>query len=154
MTELGTCEKCGDSIEVLRRPVHRLRGTRHWWRGFAVVFTDPLRYCPVCGALYTPANRLIDEAVVETSTEMKARGFRDDMAGLRDGFGAVVLASGATIGWTVFGPASYDAVVTVVAAAVGGVSLVPFTYFARKVRTAKHELRRLRSARARGEIPE
>jgi hypothetical protein len=138
----------------LQRPARRLSGTRHWWRGFAVVFTDPLRYCPICGALYTPSNRLIDEAVVETSTEQKARGFRDDMVGLRDGFGAVVIASGATIGWTVFGPATYDAFVTVVAAAAGGVSLLPFTYFARKARRAKHELRRLRSARVRGEIPE
>ena len=149
---LDQCQECGADIAILRKPLRRLRWTRYWWVGLSSLGSQPLRFCPDCGALYGPRGNLLAKAVVETTTESKQRRFRDDMVGLRDGFGTVVVASGMTIGWTVFGPVTYDVAVAVWAAALGGASMLPFGYFARKAQKAKKELKRLRTVRIRGEL--
>ncbi len=153
MSGLKSCEDCGEPIDVLRRPVRRLRWSRYWWHGWTSLLGNPLRYCPACGALYSFGGQLLGSAVVETAHELKARDFRDDMIGLRDGFGTIVVASGLTVGWTILGPVAYDVTVAIWAGAVGGISLLPFSFFAKKARKAKSELRQLRSARTKGLLP-
>ncbi len=76
------------------------------------------------------------------------------MRGMRDGFGVVSAASAITVVWSAVGPIAYDGAVAVVAAIVGGASLLPAGYFGRKVRHARRELKRMKTARLNGEILE
>jgi hypothetical protein len=148
------CERCGRELEVLHRPLRRLRWSKHWWRGASSLFSQPLRICPGCGSLYDYNGQLVAAGAAETEVEMRARRFRGDMVALRDGFGAVVLASGMTVAWTLLGPLSYDLAITILSASVGAVSLMPFGYFARKARAARREIKRLKQARREGKVLE
>ena len=144
------CTNCGADLEVLVRPVRRLRWTRHWWRGVSSLLSQPLRHCKACGSLYDAAGALVATGATETETEAKVRRFRNDMIGLRDGFGAVVLGSGLTVAWTVLGPVTYDPMVTVLAGSLGVAALGPFGYFMTKVRKIKRQLKEWRKARKHG----
>jgi len=148
------CERCGRELEVLDRPLRRLRWTRHWWRGASSLFSQPLRICSGCGSLYDFKGTLVAAGAAETEIEMRARRFRGDMVALRDGFGAVVLASGMTVAWTLVGPLGYDLAITILSGSVGALSLLPFGYFARKARAAKQEIKRLKQARREGKVLE
>ena len=72
------------------------------------------------------------------------------MVHLRDGFATLVLASEVGAVWTLMNAGSYDLRVTVVMGAIGGLALIPFTFFARKASTAKRELKALKTARLKG----
>ena len=93
-------------------------------------------------------------ATSETDAELRVGGFRHDMRALRDGFATVVLAGEVSAIWTLMSSTSYDISVTIIAGTIGGLALVPFSYFARKVMLAKRDLKQLRSARIKGEIRE
>ena len=116
------------------------------------LFSQPLRYCPDCGTLYDHTGELIAAGAAETEIELKTGRLKDDMIGLRDGFGAVVVGSGITVAWTILGPLSYDPVVTALAAGVGVLAMGPFGYFFVKVRRTKKRLREWRRARKEGQI--
>ncbi len=146
------CKQCGHPLDVLRRPLRRLRWTRHWWRGLASFVGHPLRVCTNCGTVYTYDGRLVATGAAETDAEMRMRGFRYDMAALRDGFATLVLAGEVSAIWTLMSSTPYDISVTIIAGAVGGLALIPCSYFARKAARAKKELRRLKTARLKGEI--
>ena len=148
------CKQCGHPLDVLRRPLRRLRWTRHWWRGLASFVSHPLRVCTHCGTIYTFDGELVAAGAAETDVEMRMRGFRHDMAALRDGFATLVLAGEVSAIWTLMSSTPYDISVTIIAGTVGGLALIPFSYFARKVAGAKKELRRLKTARLKGEIRE
>ena len=144
------CQQCGHPLEILKRPLKRLRWTRYWWRGVASLVSQPLRLCPQCGSIYTHAGVLVATGAAETNAEMRLRGFKDDMIHLRDGFATLVLASEVGAVWTLMNAGSYDLGVTVVMGAIGGLALIPFTFFARKASTAKRELKSLKTARLKG----
>ncbi len=144
------CQQCGSPLEILKRPLKRLRWTRYWWRGLASLASQPLRLCPQCGSIYTQAGMLVATGAAETNAEMRLRGFKDDMAHLRDGFATLVLASEVGAVWTLMSAGSYDLRVTVVMGAIGGLSLIPFTFFASKASQAKRELKSLKTARLKG----
>ena len=113
---------------------------------------QPLKLCPTCGAIYTFDGTLIAQGAAETGWELRVRSYRDDMIGLRDGFGVVVLASAGTVGWALLGPVAYSAAIPIAVGAIGAAASVPFAYFARKVGQAKKEMKDMKSARRRGEI--
>lgn len=144
------CQQCGHPLEILKRPLKRLRWTRYWWRGVASLVSQPLRLCPQCGSIYTHAGVLVATGAAETNVEMRLRGFKDDMMHLRDGFATLVLASEVGAVWTLMNAGSYDLGVTVVMGAIGGLALIPFAFFARKASTAKRELKSLKTARLEG----
>lgn len=152
MATEDACQQCGEPLEVLRHPLRRLRWTRYWWHGLASLVSQPLKVCATCGNIYTFSGRFVAAGVAETAAEMKAQGFRDDMANLRDGFATVVIASQIALVWTLAGPGSFEPTVSVLSAVVGGAALLPFVYFAKKTRQAKKELKRLRMARQQGEL--
>ena len=144
------CRQCGHPLEILRRPLRRLRWTRYWWRGLASLVSQPLRVCTKCGAIYTHLGALVAAGAAETNAEMRIRGFKDDMIHLRDGFATVVLAGEVGAVWTLMSAGSYDPRLTVLMGAIGGLALVPFIYFARKASRAKRELKELKAARITG----
>ena len=148
------CEQCGHPLEILKRPLRRLRWTKHWWHGLASFVTQPLRVCTKCGSIYTYAGRLVASGAAETDAELRVGGFRHDMRVLRDGFATVVLAGEISAIWTLMSSTSYDISVTIIAGTIGGLALIPFSYFARKVMLANRDLKELRSARIKGEIRE
>ena len=148
------CKQCGHPLEILNRPLRRLRWTKHWWRGLASFATHPLRVCSNCGSIYTYAGQLVASGAAETDAELRVRGFRHDMRALRDGFATVVLAGEVSAIWTLMSSTSYDISVTIIAGTIGGLTLIPFSYFARKVTLARRDLKELRSARIKGEIRE
>ncbi len=145
-----TCAACGTDLEILRRPIRRLSWTRYWWRGVSSLFSQPLRHCTSCGSLYDASGTLVATGATETDAELKTRRFQNDMIGMRDGFGAVVLGSGMTVAWTLLGPVAYEPVITVVAGTVGALALGPCGYFLVKVRQTKRELKKWRKARRQG----
>jgi hypothetical protein len=110
--------------------------------------------CTHCGSIYTYDGDLVAAGAAETDAEMRIRGFRHDMAALRDGFATLVLAGEISAIWTLMSSTPYDISVTIIAGTIGGLALVPCTYFARKVAGAKKELRKLKTARLKGEIKE
>jgi len=75
------------------------------------------------------------------------------MAHLRDSFAAVAVAAELAVIWISAGTATFPVLAPIVAIGVGGGALLPFTYFARKARDARAELKRLREARVKGELP-
>lgn len=146
----ATCVRCGTELEILSRPLRRLRWSKHWLKGASSLFSQPLRLCSTCGSLYDQSGALVAEGAAETDNELRTTRFRNDMIGMRDGFGAVVVGSGMTVVWTIAGPVSYDPFVTVLAGTVGVLALAPFGYFFAKVRKIKRELKDLRKARKQG----
>lgn len=147
-----TCERCGHTLDIVRRPLSRLRWTRAWWQGVRSIFTRPLLACPACGTVFTWEGDLVHVGAAETSTERRLRAYRKEMANLRDSFGTVAVAGWAATLWMLFGPGSYDPTAPIIAASIGSVVLIPYTYFARKVRSAKKELKSLKVARLKGEL--
>ena len=154
MMATAQCQRCGNELQMLRRPLSRLRWTRYWWRGVTSLFTGPLSICPQCGAMYTGDGELLAAGAVETDTEHRLDIYRRDMALLSDSFGGIIAAAGLLIVWFLVGAGSYDLGQLVAAASVGAASFAPFTYFARKARNAKRDLKQLRQARRSGQIPQ
>jgi hypothetical protein len=144
------CQQCGHPLEILRRPLRRLRWTRYWWRGLASFVSQPLRVCTKCGSIYTYAGVLVAAGAAETDAELRLRGFKEDMAHLRDGFATVVLVGEVGAIWTLMNAGGYDPRLTVLMGVIGGLSLVPFTFFARKASRAKRELKGMKTARLKG----
>jgi len=131
-----------------------LRWTRHWWYGIVSVFAKPLRVCDACGSIYRFDGHLLAASAARTGRELELLQYRRDMVGLRDSFGAVVVASELTVLWTLVGPATYSTGVTIAAAVLGVVCLTPFGYFAGKVRQARRTLREMKAARKEGKVLE
>ncbi len=152
MTLAERCSRCGDVLEVLRHPIRRLRWTRYWWQGVASYFTGQLRVCARCGAVYTAEGDLLAAGAVATDTEQRLDTYRKDMAYLRDAFGAVIIAAEVAVIWLTAGE-SVALIKAILAGGIGVGSFAPFLFFGRKARLAKHELKRLKQARVRGEIP-
>lgn len=148
------CQQCGHPLEILRRPLRRLRWTRYWWRGLASLVSQPLQVCTKCGSVYTHQGALVAARAAETDAELRLRGFKEDMAHLRDGFASVVLVGEVGAVWTLLNAGSYDPRVTVLMCAIGGLSLVPFTFFARRASKAKRELKGMKTARLKGTTSE
>ena len=146
----NNCQQCGHPLDILKRPLGRLRWTRYWWRGLASFVSQPLRVCTKCGSIYTHQGVLVAAGAAETDAELRLRGFKDDMAHLRDGFATMVLVGEVGAVWTLMSAGGYDPRLTVLLCAIGGLSLVPFTYFARKASKAKRELKGMRTARLKG----
>ena len=152
MPTVGQCERCGHDLETLRSPVRRLRWTRYWWKGFTSFFTGHLRICPRCGAMYTGDGALLAAGAVETDSERRLNIYRKDMAYLRDGFAAVIVAAELAVVWLASGAEAFELAKVLLAGGVGLGALGPFAYFARKAQLAKRDLKRLKDARLRGEI--
>ncbi len=144
------CQRCGHPLEILKRPLKRLRWTRYWWRGVGSLLSQPLRLCAQCGSIYTYAGVLVATGAAETNVEIRLRGFKEDMVHLRDGFATLVLASEVGAVWTLMNAGSYDLGVTLVMGTIGGLALIPFAFFARKASKAKRELKSLKTARLKG----
>jgi|SRR3990170_2377164 len=148
-----TCQRCGGPLEVLRHPLRRLRGSGYWREGLRSLFALPLRVCPRCGAIYRFEGQLVAVGAAETADELRLKTYREDMAHLRDSFAAVAVAAELAVIWISSGTATFPVLAPIVAIGVGGGALLPFTYFARKARDARAELKRLREARVKGELP-
>lgn len=147
------CARCGAGLEILRHPVRRLSWTRYWWKGFTSFFTGQFRICSRCGAMYTGDGELLAAGAVETDAERSLNTYRKDMAYMRDGFAAVVIAAELAVVWLAAGAETFELAKVLLAGGVGIGSLGPFAYFARKAKLARRDLRRLKEARLRGEIP-
>ncbi len=153
MGDTERCKRCGAGLEHLRHPVRRLRWTRYWWKGVLSYFTGQLRICARCGAIYTAEGELLAAGAAETAAEVRLNSYRKDMAGIRDGFAAVVIAAELAAVWLVAGAETFDLARALLAGGVGVGALGPFVYFARKARIAKRDLKQLREARRQGAIP-
>ena len=147
------CDRCGHALEVLAKPVRRLRWTRYWWRGVKSLFTGQMKRCPQCGAMYSSEGELLAAGAIETDTEHRLNIYRKDMAYLRDSFAGIFVAAELAVIWLVAGAESVELTKAVVAGSLGAASLAPFFYFHRKARLAKRDLKRLRNARQQGRIP-
>ena len=145
--ELGNCILCAHPLKVLRKPVRRLSWTRHWVKGFASLFTRPLRICSNCGAMYSGEGELLAEGAVQTEPELRLDGYRRDMAYMRDSFGGVIIASGLACAWLLAGPEAGNVTGAIIAGSIGAVSVVPFGYFGSRVRKARKELRAMKTKR-------
>ncbi|MDH3290014.1 MAG: hypothetical protein OEO20_12815 [Gemmatimonadota bacterium] len=152
MSRLERCERCGHSLDLLRKPLRRLRWSRYWWEGAKSLLTGPLWVCSQCGAMYSTEGDLVAAGAIETDAERRLDVYRKDMAYLRDSFGGLIIAAELVALWLGLGPSGADILQVVIAGSVGAVSFVPFTYFGQKARTAKRDLKRLRQARRSGEI--
>jgi hypothetical protein len=152
MAQLERCDRCGHALEILSKPVRRLRWTRYWWQGVTSLFTGPMQMCPQCGAIYSAEGVLLAAGAIETDTEHRLNVYRRDMAYLRDAFGGIILASGVALTWLLTGADSFELAKVIAASTVGGVSFAPFIYFGHKARLAKRDLKRLREARQEGRI--
>jgi hypothetical protein len=152
MADVKRCDRCGHGLEMLRKPVRRLRWTRYWGLGWRSLFTGPLSVCPQCGAMYSTDGTLLAAGAIETDAERRLNVYRRDMAYLRDSFGGVFVAAGVAVAWLVGGAESLELAKVVVAGGAGGLALVPFFYFGRKARLARKDLRQLRQARQSGSI--
>jgi len=152
MTDPNRCDRCGQPLVLLRKPLRQLRWSRHWIHGARSLFTGPLKVCNQCGAIYTTEGELLAAGAIETVAERKLDTYRKDMAYLRDAFGGVVIASECVALWLAFGGVSAEAAQVIVAGAFGGAMILPFSYFAGKARLARRDLKKLRQARRSGEI--
>lgn len=152
MTDADRCTRCGHSLALMRKPLRELRWSRYWLEGAKSLFTGPLKMCGQCGAIYSGDGTLVAAGAIETDAERKLDVYRKDMAYLRDAFGGVVVAAEAVALWLAFGTAAPELAKVIVSASVGGAMLLPFTYFARKARLARQDLKRLRQARRSGQI--
>jgi hypothetical protein len=152
MIDADRCSRCGHTLDLVRKPLRELRWSRYWVEGAKSLFTGPLKRCGQCGAIYSAEGELVAAGAIETDAERKLDTYRKDMAYLRDAFGGVVVAAEAVALWLAFGTAAPEMVKVIVSASLGGAMLVPFTFFARKTRLARMDLRRLRQARRSGQI--
>lgn len=137
----------------MRRPVRRLRWTRLWWRGFKSLFGRPLRSCPQCGAVYGWDGSLLAAGAIETEAERRLNVYRRDMAALRDSFAGVVVAAEVLIVYLIAATGTVDVDKVLLAGGIGTGALANFFYFGRKVRLARRDLKRMRTARRSGQIP-
>jgi hypothetical protein len=119
MATLKRCDRCGHGLEILRKPVRRLRWTRYWGLGWRSLFTGPLSVCPQCGAMYATDGTLLAAGAIETDTERRLNAYRRDMAYLRDSFGGVFIAAGVAVAWLAAGAESFELAKVVGAARVG-----------------------------------
>jgi hypothetical protein len=152
MTDSNRCDRCGHTLDLLRKPLRQLRWSRHWLHGARSLFTGPLKVCNQCGAIYTTEGELLAAGAIETVAERRLDLYRKDMAYLRDAFGGVVIAAECVALWMALGTASAEVAQVIVAASFGGAMFLPFSYFARKARLARRDLKMLRQARRSGEI--
>lgn len=150
--ELGNCKLCAHPLEVLRKPVQRLSWTRHWFKGFASLFTRPLRVCPKCGAMYSGDGELLAVGAVQTEPEQRLDGYRRDMAYMRDSFGGVIVASGLAGTWLLVGAESANVAGAIIAASIGLASIVPFGFFGSRVRRARKELKSMKADRVKRQL--
>ena len=146
----ATCQLCEHPLVVLGRPLKRLRWTRYWWRGLMSLVSSPLRVCTKCGAIYTFNGQLVAAGAAETDVELRLRGFKDDMAHLRDGFATVVLTGEVGVIWTMMSSVGYDPRIPIIMGTVGVLAIAPCAYFARKAAVARRELKLLKAARKQG----
>lgn len=146
------CERCGHSLDLLRKPLRRLRWSRYWWKGAKSLFTGPLWVCSQCGAMYSTEGELVAVGAIETNAERRLDVYRKDMAYLRDSFAGVIIAAEAVALWLGLGPGGAGITQVVIAGAVGVVSFVPFIFFGQRASSAKRDLKQLRQARRSGEI--
>lgn len=151
--DMNDCVRCQQPLEILRHPLRRLRRTGYWWLGVQSLFGRPLRLCPACGAVYTWEGELLAAGAAETDEEVRLRTYRSDMSRLRDSFGAVVVAAELAVIWMSAGTTTFPPIAPILAIATGGGALIPFTYFHRKARAARAELKRLRAERVKGALP-
>jgi len=151
--EQRNCGSCGTQLEILRRPLRRLRWSRYWFKGFASFFGRPLRVCSNCGAMYSGEGELLAAGAVQTEEEVRLDLYRRDMAYVRDSFGGVIVASEIAAVWLFFGAESVNVAAGVLAASLGVATLVPFGFFGKKVRGARKQLKRMKEERIRGRIP-
>ncbi len=149
---MAHCVRCHQPLEILRHPLRRLWGTGYWRHGVRSLLAKPLRVCPQCGAIHTWEGDLLAAGAAETADELRLRAYRSDMVRLRDAFGAVVIAAELAVIWMSAGTAAFPVLAPVLAIGAGGLALFPFTYFGRKAKDAKMELKRLRQARIKGEL--
>jgi len=145
--DLGNCKLCAHPLEVLRKPVRRLSWSRHWLKGFASLFTRPLRVCSNCGAMYSGDGELLAAGAVQTVPEQTLDNYRRDMAYLRDSFGGVIVASGLAGTWLMVGAESANVFGAIIAGSIGVASMIPFGYLGSKVRRARKELRSMKAER-------
>ncbi|MCZ6917352.1 MAG: hypothetical protein O7I93_11285 [Gemmatimonadetes bacterium] len=145
----ATCQLCEHPLAILGRPLKRLRWTRYWWRGLQSLLSSPLRVCTKCGAIYTFNGQLVAAGAAETDAELRLRGFKDDMAHLRDGFATVVLTGEVGVIWTMMSSVGYDPTIPIIMGTVGALAIAPCAYFARKASLAKKDLKLLKAARKR-----
>ncbi len=150
--ELGNCKLCAHPLEVLRKPVRRLSWSRHWLRGFASLFTRPLRICSTCGAMYSGDGELLAVGAVQTEPEIRLDTYRRDMAYMRDSFGGVIVASGLAGAWLLGGAEATNLVGAIIAGSIGAVSIVPFGFFGSRVRRARKELRAMKAERMKRQL--
>ncbi len=153
MVEQIQCKMCGERLEILSRPLRRLRWNRHWFKGFASLFGRPLRICSHCGAMYSAEGDLLAMGAVQTQEEVRLDLYRRDMAYLRDSFGGVIVASEIAAIWLFAGAEAANIALAVLTASIGVGAFVPFGFFGRKARTARKQLRRMKEARMQGQIP-
>jgi len=153
MIQPKQCTMCGQELEVLLRPLRRLRWSRYWFKGFASLFGRPLRICSHCGAMFSSEGELLAMGAVQTQEELKLDLYRRDMAYLRDSFGGVIVASEIAAIWLVAGADAANIALAIVTGSIGVAAFVPFGFFGRKARTARKQLRRMKEARLRGQIP-
>ena len=146
------CDRCGHALEVLAKPVRRLRWSRYWWRGVKSLFTGHMKMCPQCGAMYSAEGELLAAGAIETDAEHRLNVYRKDMAYLRDSFAGIFVAAEVAVIWLVAGAESLELTKAIVAGSVGAASLAPVFYFHRKARLARRDLKRLRSDRQQGRI--
>jgi hypothetical protein len=118
MATLKRCDRCGHGLEILRKPVRRLRWTRYWGLGWRSLFTGPLSVCPQCGAMYATDGTLLAAGAIETDAERRLNVYRRDMAYLRDSFGGVFIAAGVAVAWLAAGAESFELAKVLVAARV------------------------------------
>lgn len=152
MPSSETCERCGQALDILRRPVQRLRWSGYWLEGLKSLWTGPLSICAHCGAIYSSDGALLAAGAVETEAERRLNLYRKDMAHVRDAFAAVVIAAEIVVIWMLMGPEPAGLVKVLLGSGIGIGSLVPFWFFGRRARLAKRDLKALREARRRGAI--
>ena len=150
--ELGDCKLCAHPLEVLTKPVRRLSWSRHWLRGFASLFTRPLRVCSNCGAMYSGEGALLAVGAVQTEPEIRLDNYRRDMAYMRDSFGGVIVASGLAGAWLMGGAEATNLVGAIIAGSIGAVSIVPFGFFGSRVRRARKELKEMKAERLKKQL--
>jgi hypothetical protein len=153
MIQPKQCTMCGRQLEILSRPLRRLRWSRYWFKGFASLFGRPLRICSNCGAMYSAEGELLAMGAVQTQEELRLDLYRRDMAYLRDSFGGVIVASEIAAIWLVAGADAANVALAVLTGSIGVAAFLPFGFFGRKARMARKQLRRMKEARIKGQIP-
>ncbi len=150
---VGSCQMCGHQLDLLRRPLKRLRWSGHWWKGVASLFGRPLRACNQCGAIYSEEGDLLAVGAIQTNVEQTLDVYRRDMAYIRDSFGGVILAAALAATWLLASSGATNVTAGIIAVAVGAAAFVPFGFFVGKARLARKQLRRMKETRLKGQIP-